>query len=298
MKKQTEIPLQNQIQCVAREIAMRLKYYPGRVAKGTMLQAAADDETNAMRAVLNTLQHLEVQGRGILYDQHAAAEGIIEEWIISLDPSLEQALIAKGKMKVPPLIKAIYVDGLLDAVVNLRPASRIASKPVFTLPLLYRCAGYPDTPPHPQYVFQRVETQSVQQRIAAFCEAFERATGNKYKVPGKDAKAWAGKEYQDVPADRELLDFYMKCTEFPINGPKGIADYLRNYQGTVQLQQRALAGPADKFPAYFDKHLMDELSKSKPAQWQAYRTHLVSLGYVRTANPAVGETWKLKTDGQ
>lgn len=52
------IPLAAQIKCVEREIAMRMRVYPRRVSVGRMTQAAADDETACMRAVLATLRGL------------------------------------------------------------------------------------------------------------------------------------------------------------------------------------------------------------------------------------------------
>lgn len=44
------------VACVEREIAMRGRVYPRRVADGKMTQAKADAEVRAMRAVLATLK--------------------------------------------------------------------------------------------------------------------------------------------------------------------------------------------------------------------------------------------------
>lgn len=50
------IPLDEQIACVKREIAMRERVYPKWVASKRMTQAKADSELAAMRAVLRTVE--------------------------------------------------------------------------------------------------------------------------------------------------------------------------------------------------------------------------------------------------
>ena len=50
------IDLTQQIKCVEREIAMRLKVYPRWVQRGKMQQQQATYELAAMGAVLNTLK--------------------------------------------------------------------------------------------------------------------------------------------------------------------------------------------------------------------------------------------------
>jgi hypothetical protein len=49
------VSLEDQIACVAREIAMRKVVYPRRVAAGQMKQSQADLELARMNAVLETL---------------------------------------------------------------------------------------------------------------------------------------------------------------------------------------------------------------------------------------------------
>ena len=51
--------LAQQIACVKREIAMRERVYPRRVADGKMKQQDADREIEAMRAVLETVEKVE-----------------------------------------------------------------------------------------------------------------------------------------------------------------------------------------------------------------------------------------------
>ncbi len=50
--------LDQQIECVSREIGMRARVYGGWVRAGRMSQAKADHEIAAMQAVLTTLQSL------------------------------------------------------------------------------------------------------------------------------------------------------------------------------------------------------------------------------------------------
>jgi hypothetical protein len=52
------VPLNAQIQCVARELAMRKNYYPKAIANGRMKEEAAQREIERMEAVLHTLQSL------------------------------------------------------------------------------------------------------------------------------------------------------------------------------------------------------------------------------------------------
>ena len=50
--------LDDQIECVQREIAMRERVYPKWVASGHMTERKADHELQCMRAVLTTLLKL------------------------------------------------------------------------------------------------------------------------------------------------------------------------------------------------------------------------------------------------
>jgi hypothetical protein len=52
------IGLPEQIACVEREIALRQRVYPRRVADKKMSQALADKQLAAMSAVLDTLLHV------------------------------------------------------------------------------------------------------------------------------------------------------------------------------------------------------------------------------------------------
>lgn len=52
------VELPEQIAAVRREIGMRERAYPRWVAAGKMTQAKANDETAAMKAVLETLERV------------------------------------------------------------------------------------------------------------------------------------------------------------------------------------------------------------------------------------------------
>jgi hypothetical protein len=53
-----KIPLDRQIEEVARELALRAAVYPRLIAKGEMRSAVADDQVARMTAVLATLRWL------------------------------------------------------------------------------------------------------------------------------------------------------------------------------------------------------------------------------------------------
>lgn len=49
------IPIDEQIECVQRELRQRARVYPRLIESGRMTQQKADEETRRMGAVLNTL---------------------------------------------------------------------------------------------------------------------------------------------------------------------------------------------------------------------------------------------------
>jgi hypothetical protein len=59
----TSIPITHQIACVLREIGKREDVYPRWVRQGRMTQKFADEQLDAMRAVLATLQSIEAGQR-------------------------------------------------------------------------------------------------------------------------------------------------------------------------------------------------------------------------------------------
>jgi hypothetical protein len=59
------ISLRDQIACVRRELALRERVYPSQIAAGKMKQAEADTELARMRAVLDTLEHVETFAAGL-----------------------------------------------------------------------------------------------------------------------------------------------------------------------------------------------------------------------------------------
>jgi len=61
------ITLDEQIACVRREISMRERVYPRWVESRRLTQQKADAETNAMRAVLATLEGLLARQRPELF---------------------------------------------------------------------------------------------------------------------------------------------------------------------------------------------------------------------------------------
>lgn len=59
----TAVPISAQVKCVEREIRFRERVYARRVGEKKMSQAKADEELDAMRAVLATLQNIEAGSR-------------------------------------------------------------------------------------------------------------------------------------------------------------------------------------------------------------------------------------------
>jgi hypothetical protein len=55
------VPIQHQIACVKREIAMRRRVYPRWVEQGRTTQALADDQIAMMEAVLATLERVQAE---------------------------------------------------------------------------------------------------------------------------------------------------------------------------------------------------------------------------------------------
>ena len=57
------VPISAQIKCVERELTFRRRVYARRVSQGKMTQHKADEELQAMGAVLCTLQNIEASQR-------------------------------------------------------------------------------------------------------------------------------------------------------------------------------------------------------------------------------------------
>jgi len=57
------VPIDVQVQCVEREISMRLRVYPKWCEQKRMTQKKADQEIEAMRSVLETLKNIQLTER-------------------------------------------------------------------------------------------------------------------------------------------------------------------------------------------------------------------------------------------
>lgn len=71
------IPLPQQIACVKRELAMRNRVYPGQVSRGKMRKSEADHEVSCIKAVLRTLEWLQLNEEAI--KAKLKAQGISDE---------------------------------------------------------------------------------------------------------------------------------------------------------------------------------------------------------------------------
>lgn len=282
------IGIKDQIDCIRRELKMRRKVYPGMVTKGTKTQEDADREIDAMEAVLKTLLACELEGVDSLFYQ--PGKGVLVEFGITLQPSVELPEGAEA-----PNLKAIYLDGFLESILNIGSASKVAQNPAFAIPVantLERISAIRSNFSR-HYLFTQLTTTPVNQKIAAFCVAYKEQFGETYKVNPKNAAKWKSQDYRDIPADPDLLAFYMQTSEFPCDGPKGIGDYLARYSALSQLQAKARARNLNPhgFPGHFDPKLYHELKKGSATKYQAYRKHLARLGYKPKNNAKVGETW-------
>lgn len=56
------ISLDRQIECAKRELKMRERVYPRRVEQGSMTEGLARVETEAMRAIVATLENIKALG--------------------------------------------------------------------------------------------------------------------------------------------------------------------------------------------------------------------------------------------
>lgn len=57
------VPIDEQVRCVEREISMRERVYPRWVEQKRMTEKKADQELEAMRAVLETLHNIQLTER-------------------------------------------------------------------------------------------------------------------------------------------------------------------------------------------------------------------------------------------
>ncbi|GEM_PF-2676664 len=298
------IDIKQMIACAKREKAMRDYVYSKKVGNGSMTQSKANHEIACMQAIVDTLLKFELEGKDSLFNTELPTDGPLIIYQVRLNQSLENKL----KLDTPPNLKLGYINGFLDSISNIQTASLNAPitkdgfpNMVFKVPVPYRLENIDkmgvihisETHTGRQlnhFRYMRLEVRAINQKIAAFCEAYKRAFKEAYKVHPKDAKRWNGKEYKHVDAISELLDFYMQTTEYPTNGPKSIADYLKYYQDIQQLF-KAAKSPKHTFPNSYDKKLMDKLASTDQEGYLAYIQHLKSMDYYRVVMPG-GTTWR------
>lgn len=284
MKKQLSIStLAN---AAKREITMRNRVYPGRVQSGKMTQETADHEIEAMKQIHTLLLDLEIQDRGSLFADKQTGKGIIEEYALRLPPAYQAEL--SEKLGIDEMnVRLVYLDGALDAMLNLRTISQTTPNETLKLSPAARIKHLPAcAQKQKHYLYVPLQTLRVNQKIAVFCEAYKARFGEQYKVHGRESKRWNTTDAA-IPAKREELDFYMSCAEYPIDTPKTITDFLGKYQ---QIKQLMVKNVPDAFPDTYDRALMQKLAKDDVGRYQEYRKHLVALGYMRL-NKGGGEMW-------
>lgn len=283
------VTIDQMIACASREIKMRKRVYlgegvhgGGKVGKGTMTKEAADLEIECMQSILNHLLSSKLESA------NEKKTVMVEEW----------AVIPRDEYQNenrPIAVKMGYIGGLLSQITEILPAAEKSGKMEFTIPIPIKTRYISEVAflNSEYFTYKQLKVESTRDKIAIFCVAFKTCFDTDYKVRPKDAKIWK-EEHGKVPAPIDLVDFYMRCTDYPIAGPKSIRDYLRHYDSIIQLKERAEKDKSDNFPGYFDKGLLDRLAKSDSGKYQKYRTHLRAIGYERKQNPTMGEVWLRK----
>ena len=93
----SEVTLERQLKCVAREIAMRRNVFRKRIARGDMRQDEAGEEIAAMEAVYATLQDVARLGAALVQSQADLAEAKRLGSAL-LDAMHERAIFAEAEL--------------------------------------------------------------------------------------------------------------------------------------------------------------------------------------------------------
>jgi len=284
-----DIPIDEMTNCALREVKMRKRVYlgegtsgKGMVGKDKMKLEDAEREIALMQAILDLLLRYKLETANQITPK------MIQEYaIIPRDGFQNQ--------ENPIAVKLGYIGGLLSEVSNILPAVEVSGKAIFTIPLPNKVEFIPDVAKQysEYFSYEALKVDSTRDKIGIFCVAFKAQFGKDYAVKPNQARKWK-EDHSKTPAPMALMQFYMKCSEFPIAGPKSILDYLRHYESILQLKEKASKDKTGDFPGYFDKSLLSKLASSNPTKYQAYRTHLQSIGFERKQNPSMGEIWVRK----
>ena len=283
------------LEAAKRELKMREKVYPGQIQAGKMNKSQATHEKDCMREIIALIERQILLEKGVVSPSTDFSTGIIERYQMQLTDPIQEKLTKEFNIDTMNVL-LVYVDGVLDTISNLSSITRTSPNDVLNLQPPTKLIDFAEITKEQKktYVYLPIQTLKTHQKIAAFCAAYKQAFDRSYKVTNQDSGLWE-KSYKDIGVDREMLDFYMKSTTYPLNGTKCIRDYLTHYSSLDSMYHQMAVG-SDGLPNRFDRKLYKELESKNPKAWQQYRTKLRKMGYVEIKTHLGDKTWITVTD--
>jgi hypothetical protein len=166
------------------------------------------------------------------------------------------------------VVYAMYKNGILEMLLS-----------DITMPLSCTPPGY-DMFPLKEFDLQHSEMltakllkpKSVADKVALFTLKYKQHKGQPYRAM-KEEKA----NLKNVTVTEALLDAYFKHVNYPLNGTKGMADYIRHYNTVRDLAANGVQAKSS-FPQVYDKAYEKTISEDV-AKLQRYWAHLRTLGW-------------------
>lgn len=124
-----------------------------------------------------------------------------------------------------------------------------------------------------------LKPKSVADKVALFTLKYKQHKGQPYRAM-KEEKA----NLKNVTVNEALLDAYFKHVNYPLNGTKSMADYIRHYNTVRDLAANGVQAKSS-FPQVYDKAYEKTISEDV-AKLQRYWAHLRTLGWKK-----VDGTW-------
>jgi hypothetical protein len=117
-----------------------------------------------------------------------------------------------------------------------------------------------------------LKPKSVADKVALFTLKYKQHKGQPYRAM-KEEKA----NLKNVTVNEALLDAYFKHVNYPLNGTKSMADYIRHYNTVRDLAANGVQAK-NSFPMVYDKAYEKTISEDV-AKLQRYWAHLRTLGW-------------------
>jgi len=258
-----------------RELKMRKKVYPGLVEAKKMNKADMDHEITCQTHIVRFIKRQQLVEMGMPPGNMQYGEGIIKRYTLTYG---EHSVLL------------VYVDGLLEAIANMGGPTELRVHEGATAMKINLPATVGDIETFRGHGFniEEIPTLSQDQKIEAFRAAYKNNTGKHYHVTQLDRNVLNKNE--GVGMQIELLELYFNCTDYPLNGPKTLADYSSHYGALPEMYERNRRDP-DGLPFYFDIKLYKHMEKHQPALWMKYRKKLKEMGFKEVTRPE-GKTWQ------